>query len=766
MDSQRYNKQPAIIGEKQFKQSSKFISLKTLITIRDQFRRMARAQVAVLGILIVILGVLSTDTSTPNSWLILKRLDLLLYDLRFRLMPRPEPKHSPNIVIVDIDEQSLQAIERWPWRRQTLANLMVSLKDQGALLVGLDIVFPERENNIVEQVLSEADIPPHLQDILLNQKHRFAGDQALSSSVSELESVTGFILHTAEKTRLGHLPTGTQIGNDQQNLLVNMPGYSANFSELQQQALGGGFLSVFPDTDGVIRKAPLILRHGDKLFSSLGVEMITQFLLIDPPKPIFGGSDQSAVLEGIEFNDRFIATDPTGQVLVPFFGNTGKFTYYSASDIMLNKLPADSLEGSLVLIGTSALGLADLKTTPFGTGFPGVETHATIMEALLHFPIPATPDWEHGATLLLIIIVGSVLSIILPFLSAIRMAFTWLITVLSLIGINFWLWHTQYIAFPLASLLFVLFAVGLINLAFGFMRETSNRRQMQDMFGQYVAPDHIKRLLSDNTAESSFSGETKHMTVLFSDIRGFTKLSESLSATDLKNLLNRFFTPMTEIIFTQNGTIDKYVGDMIMAFWGAPLDDDNQEFHAVTAALLMQEKVIEVNKVFATEGLPKIGIGIGINSGPMNVGDMGSQYRRAYTVLGDSVNLGSRLESITKFYGVGILVSESTMNKVDNVLFRCIDHIIVVGKEEPIKIYEPRCFNDSASQEDIQLEQNYQQAREAYLQKEWHHAQQLFLALKEHEPSCKLHDIYLQRIEKYRNGVEENWCGIFRHTSK
>ncbi len=726
---------------------------------------MSRLRVAILGIMFTLLGILSTDKRPDYQWETLTRLDLLIYDLRFRLSPRPEPKHSPDIIIIDIDEASLQEVERWPWRRQTLTKLMYALAEQGVLMVGLDMVFPEPELNIVDQLVKDSTVGPEIKQQLLAEKPRFAGDEQLANSFTYIETVTGFVLHTSENTRLGTLPSGTPFPPQREKSFWEMPGYSANIPTLQQQALGGGFLSVFPDVDGVIRHAPLVLRHEDKVFNSLGVEMISQFLLIDPPELIWSTDKENAVLEGIHFNDRFIATDPQGQILVPFFGEPYKFTYYSAADIMLKRTPPNALEGSLVLVGTSALGLADLKTTPFGTGFPGVETHATIMEALLHYPIPVVPDWEHGATMLLIILVGGFLSVMMPYLSASRMATLWILTLAAVFAFNFWLWQEKSIAFPLASLLFVLMSVGILNLASGFVRETSNRRGMQAMFGQYVAPEHIKKLLSDQSAEDSFAGETKHMTVLFCDIRGFTKLSETLSAADLKNLLNRFFTPMTEIIFNHQGTIDKYVGDMIMAFWGAPLDDEQQESHAVHTALKMQTKVSEVNAVFTDEGLPPIGIGIGINSGPMNVGDMGSQYRRAYTVLGDSVNLGSRLESITKFYGVGILVSEATKDQVDDVLFREIDHIIVVGKEEPIRIYEPRGFLSEISDEEKRDEENYQQARQAYLDRDWDHAQKLFSALEEFE-NAQIHSIYLQRIAEYREGVEESWCGVYRHTSK
>ena len=259
------------------------------------------------------------------------------------------------------------------------------------------------------------------------------------------------------------------------------------------------------------------------------------------------------------------------------------------------------------------------------------------------------------------------------------------------------------------------------------------------------------------------------MTVLFSDIRSFTTISENLNANELKDLLNRYFTPMTEIIFEQYGTIDKYVGDMIMAFWGAPLDDDQQQEHAVNAALVMQKRLKVLREEFVAEGYPEVHVGIGINTGLMNVGDMGSSYRRAYTVLGDAVNLGSRLESITKFYGAGCLVSETTRAGLEaKFIFREVDFIIVKGKKEPIRVYEPLAATSEATEDQLRYLKDYHIARVAYLAKRWEEAQSLFASLAAKDPeSAKLCKIYIERIRHYREEVlPDDWAGVWLHTEK
>jgi adenylate cyclase len=309
------------------------------------------------------------------------------------------------------------------------------------------------------------------------------------------------------------------------------------------------------------------------------------------------------------------------------------------------------------------------------------------------------------------------------------------------------------------------FLIAAYNGAQGFFSEAGLREELHDMFGRYVPPRHIDQMLADPDSVT-FAGETKEMSVLFADIRDFTSISERLDVNQLKELLNDFFTPMTSIIFDAHGTIDKYIGDLVMAFWGAPLSDLQHRNHAIGAALKMLETLDEMRPQFVERGLPEIYIGIGINSGVMNVGDMGSEYRRSYTVLGDAVNLGARLEGLTKYYGVSLLVGEKTRDGCDEYLYRYIDTVMVKGKEEPIRIYEPLCPLAKATEAQRDMAAEHSFAMGAYMEQRWDEAQQRFRRIQAQYPRIQV-DLFLERIETLRDSrLPLDWDGAFRHTQK
>ncbi|MGP1609663.1 MAG: adenylate/guanylate cyclase domain-containing protein, partial [Burkholderiales bacterium] len=425
-----------------------------------------------------------------------------------------------------------------------------------------------------------------------------------------------------------------------------------------------------------------------------------------------------------------IPTDDFGRVLVPYVGGQGSYPYLSATDVLNGTLTPeqeDLLVNSLVLVGTTSVGLYDLRATPVGAVYPGVEVHANLLNAILSSapmltidentvqdgssfsaltdvfdqnrisPFPSRPGWEQGAVFVAILVIGLVLSLVYPHLGPALLTVSSVTFLLGLTVLNFQLWTRYNLDISLVILWLLIILIATVNMTYGFLREGVNKKVIKGMFDQYVPPAHIDAMLN-NPDKYNFSGESKELSVLFSDIRNFTTISEKLSAVELKSMLNEFFTPITGIIFDHNGTIDKYVGDMVMAFWGAPIDDPEHRTHAVKAALKMLAKVEELKPRFKEKGLPEVNIGVGINSGMMSVGDMGSTYRRSYTVLGDAVNLGSRLEGITKAYGVKLLIGEQTYAGLNNILCRQVDKVQVKGKEEPICIYQPLCEIEDASE--------------------------------------------------------------------
>jgi adenylate cyclase len=449
-------------------------------------------------------------------------------------------------------------------------------------------------------------------------------------------------------------------------------------------------------------------------------------------------------------------------------------------------------ENSLVLIGTSAPGLQDIRTTPLDRVYPGVEVHANMLHALMdaqpvaevasgsastqsvmsdfegggRATFPYKPDWAPGAQLVIISWLGLAMALIFPFLGATSMAGASIVMMVAVVWANFQLWANFGLDFSVVFLLLVIFLVAAVNLVYGFLAESQTRKVIKGMFDQYVPPAHIDSMLEDPD-NYSFEGESKELTVLFSDIRSFTTISEALSAAELKSLLNDFFTPITGIIFKHSGTIDKYVGDMVMAFWGAPLDDPQHRQHAVAAALEMLDKVDELKAEFNERGYPEVNIGVGINTGFMNVGDMGSTYRRSYTVLGDAVNLGSRLEGLTKFYGIRLLVGQETAAELDGFLLRHIDKVKVKGKHEAVDCFEPICYLSSAGEQLKARVARYHEAQQFYYRQQWDEAQAMLEELAADEPEALLYKVYLERIETLRETpLPEDWDGAFTHTSK
>lgn len=709
--------------------------------------------------------------STGAGAQVMQRLDLLMYDLRFNLLlPYSKPQApSQPVVIIDLDERSLKEVGHWPWSRKTVAQLVDKLAAAGVVSIAFDVVFSEAEENAALGI-AEAPDAKTIASQLNALAPQFDYNQRMADSISKIDVTLGYILHGEDFQSWSMPPANIAMPPDkvQRSWVGLMKGYTANIPVLQSAARGVGFINGPPDPDGIVRRAPLMLRYGDQLYPSLALQTAMTYLLLDSVTPQTISNSTGEFVQSIQIGDNVIHTDEKGQILVPYRGRQGTFRYISAVDVLKGTADAEALKGSIAMVGTSAIGLVDLRTTPVGAMYPGIETQATIVDALLRGDAPYRPETAKGINLLGIVALGFLLSLVLPLVGPALMTLLGLGSLAAITAINFWLWQMRGLDLPVSGPLMTVLSLYVINVSFGFFLAAQKKDRIQGMFGQYVAPAHIQKLL-DDPAALSFVGESKKMTVLFSDIRSFTNMSETLSANDLKNLLNRYFTPMTEIIFEQQGTVDKYVGDMIMAFWGAPLDDPQHEKHAVLAALLMLQKQAQLREEFRAAGLPEIYTGIGVNTGQMNVGDMGSEYRRAYTVLGDSVNLGSRLESITKFYGVQCLVSESTYAATkDDFVWREVDYMVVKGKKEPIHVYEPLALAGEANTALLQHVNDYTAARAAYLDRQWDVAEKAFSVLMATAPDFrKLCGIYLERIEQYRKEkLPDTWCGIWQHTEK
>ena len=725
-----------------------------------------------LGLITTLLFAWSQFTNLPLLHTLQQRAEFIAYDMRLNTSLDKQAL-DPRIVIIDVDEKSLGIEGRWPWPRDKIADLTDHLFEAGAVVVGYDIFFSEPERNKAEAVLQQLQTNgTNNSELITSIKTlipEFDNDQRLAESLTERDVTLGYLFHAEAAQAVGELPQPLLTLRGEQakrSGIKTMPNYTANLPLLQANAISSGFVTTWPDPDGIIRRTPMLIRHGDQVYGSLSLNIAKLYLFLEDAQISTAAIGEIDAVENIMLGGTTIPTDGLGLALVPFKGVAGSFPYISATDILSGSLDETTLDGAIVLIGATAVGIADLVATPVENIYPGVEIHANMVRSILDNDFPAKPPWADGANLVITLGIGLLLSCLLPYLTpAILLVFS-LITGAGLIWGNFWLWQEKGLDLALAWPLILIISIAAANISYGFLNENRKRAQLKNMFGQYVPPQLVD-VMSQTSESFAFEGESREMTVLFADIRGFTSLSEKLSPADLRTLLNRYFTHMTEIIFEHHGTIDKYVGDMIMAFWGAPLRDANHAKHAIQAAMKMLEKTEELKPILMNEGYPEIDIGIGLNTGLMNVGDMGSSYRRAYTVLGDNVNLGSRIEGLTKFYGAGLVVSETTMTGQDGFIFRPLDLVKVKGKTEAIKVYEPLCTKQEVTDKLLSELQQYNNGLDTYYRQAWDEAEHIFTRLNQQHPKTHIYKLYLERVTSLiTNKPSPNWDGVYERTEK
>ena len=706
------------------------------------------------GLFLVTLLLLVLAGLLPGISSIYQRFELLIYDQRMQLhLPEEVQAAAAPIVIIDIDEASLQHEGRWPWSRAKIADLVKKLNEAGAAVIGFDILFGEAERNPAQEVLDGLDQQSGLYKQLNALQKNYDRDQLLANTLAESEAVLGYLFHYQYTLTSGLLPAPLYLENQPKDLISElvipiMVGYAAPLDSLIKAAAGGGFFSLAPDTDGVVRRAPMVARYNNQLFASLSLEMLRQFMFLEGIQLNTSTIAGKQHLEKIYLDENLaLPTDSSGQLLIPFRGPAETFPYIPAWQVLAGEVDTELLQGALVLVGTSAPGLFDLRATPVASVYPGVEVHANLLAAMLDKKFLQQPSWAPGANFVIALFAGLILALSLPWLAPILQVIISFGVSITIITITSWLWLIEGIVLALAGPLLLVFLLTVFNFIWGFFYESMTRHRPADMFGQYVPPELVEEM-SRHPGNFSFAGESRQLSVLFSDIRGFTALSESLAADELKVLLNRYFTPITGVIFDHRGTIDKYIGDLVMAFWGAPIEDPDHALHSIQAAMQMLKATEKISAVFVSEGLPAISVGIGINSGLMNVGDMGSKYRRAYTVLGDAVNLASRLESSTKYYGVSLVVGEKTRElALEYFIWRELDLVKVKGKDYSVKVYQPVC---SMAESTPELEEELAilgHALASFRKQNFIHAKALFTQLNQQYPNINQYIMYLERIQ-------------------
>ncbi len=704
-------------------------------------------------------------------------LDAFIYDARLRVtMPGGVDE---RVVILDIDEKSLAEGGRWPWSRDKMSALVDRLFDHyGIQVLGFDVVFAEPDESSGLRSLEalgrkELKDDPTYQSTLKGLRTTLDYDRRFAESMAKRNVVLGYYF-TNLSTALTSgqlpgpvLPAGTFKGR---NLaLTSWNGYGANLPEYQANAATAGHFVPLVDFDGVSRRVPMLVEYKGAYYESLSLAMVRLLLgmpTINPGYADDGGvsSRHYAGLEWLELTTPRgsvrIPVDESAATLIPYRGGQGSFRYLSIADALNGRLPVDALKGKIVLVGTTTPGLMDLRATPVATTYPGVEIHANLIAGMLDGNIKLKPAYVLGAEVLMIAVCGLILALLLPLFSPLKATLLAGGALLAVSLFNFWLWASGGLLLPLASTILMILALYALSMSWGYFVESRSKRQFTELFGQYVPPELVDEMARD-PERYSMEGRNQELTVLFSDVRGFTTISEGLNPKELAQLMNEYLGAMTEVVRRNRGTLDKYIGDAIMAFWGAPVADPDHARHAVQTALEMQRELRKLDAPFKARGWPELHIGVGINTGTMTVGDMGSPVRKSYTVMGDAVNLGSRLEGITKQYGVGIIVGETTRAQLKDVVFRELDRVRVKGKDEPVGIYEPLGFAGEVDKADLDALKLWQQALRLYRAQEWDQADVQIYNLLRVMPDCYLYQLYAKRIAHLRqNPPGDGWDGV------
>jgi adenylate cyclase len=725
---------------------------------------------------------------------LITQLDNIFYDYRLRLtMPGTVDE---RIVILDIDEKSLAVPElgRWPWGRDKISTLVQKLFDKyGVVVIGFDVVWAERDESsglkVLDQLLKkELRDMPQLGAAVNNLRPQLDHDGMFAKAIAGRPVVLGHYFNSDEDASESGslpapvLPAGVFAGR---NIGFSLwRGYGGNLPELQAAAAAGGHFNPLIDFDGVARRVPMLIEYKGKYYEPLSLAIVRLLMgldeasragsrtvtlpkivpfLVENPAKGYGG------LERIDVGPLRIPVDENVSALIPYRGKRNSFNYISLADVYFDRVPVEKLQGKIAIVGASAPGLVDLRSTPVGSVYPGVEIHANLVAGMLDHnkgAIKQKPPYMIGAEVMLLVIAGAALTLLLPLLSPLRATLVSLVALIFICGLNVMIWSGANMVLPLASSVLMIIALFALNMSYGYFVETRSKRQFTELFGQYVPPELVDKMAED-PEKYSMEGRSEELTVLFSDIRGFTSISEGLNPKELSAFINEYLTSMSMVIRNNRGTLDKYIGDAIMAFWGAPVTDPEHARQGVLSAMLMQEELKKLSESFVAKGWPQIKIGVGINTGVMSVGDMGSKLRRAYTVMGDAVNLGSRLEGITKQYGVGIIGGEHTRELVKDVVWRELDRVRVKGKDEPVAIFEPLGFEGHVSKEKLEELKLWNQTLRAYRAQDWDQADMLLLNLQRMAPDSHLYEVYAERVAHYRKDLPgPDWDGVWKFETK
>ena len=737
--------------------------------------------------------------STRAGFLFLQNVEQRSLDMRFAA--RGQRPHDDRIVIVGIDEKTLQNVGSFPLPRTSYAYLVNRLSAGGAGVIAFDATFPTPESNSAEKALSQ-----------LQRELGPSAPAKVTAKIKQLEAagdhdaMFAAALQQSGRVVLGHLfldkeraqasdakraeeyftiiwakafPQVLKVKSKGRDFDMSRawlengggvyPGAEANLAQLAEAAASYGFFNTTPDPDGTLRRALLMVRYQDQdFFPSLAMQVLREYEKI-PDQEIAAYISENG-LERIQFGRHNLQPWHDGSVLINYVGPYHTYRHYSMWDVLNGTVPPETFKNKIVLVGGTALGIGDLRSTPFekqDAGYMGVEVHANIIDNLLHSDERGRSFLTRGLheeiidtgfILLFGLVFGFWFSRVKPLYSTISVfltlgAFAWLVY------LSFARWGLWLSCVVPAGTLVANYAV---ITSFRMIFEEGEKRKIRKTFSQYLSPGVISLIEKDPAKYIRPGGETKELTVMFSDIRGFTTLSEGLTADELVQLLNEYLGEMTEVIFHNLGTLDKYIGDAIMAFWGSPYPQTDHAYRACACALEMGRTLEKLNARWQAEGRKQIAIGVGLNTGPVNVGNMGSAKRLAWTVMGDNVNLASRLEGITKEYRCRIVIGEGTYQEIaDQFVCRDLDKIRVKGKLQPVTIYELLDFAAEKKKYEPLLS-CFDHAMEAYREHNWQEAASRLGEMLTRFPDDGAAQVFLERVSEFlQNAPEADWDGVY-----
>ncbi len=739
----------------------------------------------IISIVIALIGVAAYTTGIH----FLEIVELKTIDYRFAARGMKTP--GKEIVLAVVDEKSLDMEGKWVWPRSKFADLVQKLSDAGVRVIGFDIGFHESEDQGIIHTISR--IQKTVQKIGINNrelenylhqlKQEVDNDRLLSDTIKESKArvVLGWFFHSSLES-LSHLDR-EQLKIYEENIrksryLYTRSEYSVdadlsyiteiepepNINIISNAAEYGGFFNFLPDMDGSFRQIPAVLKFNDRLYAPLSLMVLSAYF--EQPIHLEIGPE-GQINRACIGNAICIPTDEFGRIMINYRGKDKTFSHISITDILKGNIPPSELKDKIVLVGATAVGIYDLRVTPFSTNFPGLEIHANIIDSALSqdFIKPLPPYYLYNV--FGIILTGLFLGFVLTRTGVISGA---LISLLTITGYSLLCIFLFSKAGGILNMVYPVLVMTLIYIsvtAYKHFIEESQKRFIKNAFSTYIAPSVVKQLM-DSPEKLELGGEQRDITAFFSDVQGFTSISETLSPPDLVELLNDFLTEMTDIILSHEGTVDKFEGDAIIAFFGAPNTLENHAETATAACIEMQKRMSKLREIWRNSQKPELKMRIGLCSGPAVVGNMGSKNRMDYTMMGDTVNTAARLEGVNKTYGIYTLISESTFQAAQNLIFsREIDSINVVGKKEPITIYEPIDFRENVDDGLLHAVDWYTKGLHSYRSRDWKQAIGFFNKTLEILPDDGPSRIMIERcIQFSENPPLEDWNGSFTMTTK